>query len=360
MKNARARFYPNRRYGYSERRRGIVWEGLDLEGRECAWYINAAAEFYGRRHLFNGYAGLPEIPLYGDITRMTDELDLPGSVQLLDQPCQPAEIEKLLAKHRLPIMNPVRSEFEGVVNEVWMAGDVVVRVNKNVHYESDVWTESVAVPALTARGIQTPNLVAFDHDLDIVPRLVTIYDRVPGVPLSKVESLPDPEAFFTSLGREIRRFHDRITEVDDPDERLDPQWTINMDAFRETLSREFPEALAILPPGLTFKNEEPGVFCHQDLHADNIMVHEGKLAAIIDWGDAGWADRSVDFRWTPARYLSAMFEGYGEISPSSKVNIAIHLLDQLLYSQRESRSYGVFGDSTKDEVLRVVRGLVEA
>lgn len=237
---------------------------------------------------------------------------------------------------------PFRSEFEGVVNEVWFAGEFVVRINKNQNYESDVWTETVAVPALTDQHIRTPDLVVFDSDMDIVPRLVTIYQRVPGIPLSQITDLPNPDEFFRDLGRAIRSFHDRVTVVDDPQNLLDPAWTI------ETNDLD-------MPPNWTFDTTEPYVFCHQDLHPDNILVEDGKLTAIIDWGDAGWANRSVDLRYIPAKFLSVTLEGYGPISELTRRNILIHILDQSRYATENQRSYGRYGDSTSQEVRSLIR-----
>jgi len=263
----------------------------------------------------------------------------------MDFTFDPADVRRLCQKYGLPSTQLENGKHEGVVNEIWFAGDVVIRILKNPDYESDVWTETVAVPALLAKGIRTPKLLVFDADLDIVPRLVTIYERVPGVSLSKVEHLPDPEEFFWNLGSVIRSFHDGISSVEDPEKRLDPAWFLDTEALAENLDKNFPKI------DRTYDTTEPTVFCHQDLHADNIIVHEGKLAAVIDWGDAGWGNRSVDLRFVPARYLKNALDGYGPISDSTSQNILLHQLDQYDYATRNNRSYGPYGDSSREEVL---------
>ena len=254
-----------------------------------------------------------------------------------------ALVARLLEKHGLPSATAERGAYEGVVNEVWFAGDVVIRVNKDLNYASDVWTETVAVPALTAHGINTPRLLAFDNDGDITERLVTIYKRAPGIPLSKVETLNDPEDFFHQLAKEVRSIHDRVTSVDDPNNLLDPEWELDEAAVFEA----FPDS----PDWLRFPAvEEPTVFGHQDLHADNILVHEGRFSAIIDWGDAGWVSPSVDLRYVPARYLRFALEGYGVMSPETRRRAIVHQMSQYLYAQSNNRSYGRFGDSTRQDV----------
>ena len=265
----------------------------------------------------------------------------------------PESVIRILEKHALPISVPEKGEFEGVVNEVWFCGDLVVRINKDLDFESDVWTESVSVPTLTAHGVLTPQLVVFDSDLDIVPRLVTIYVRVPGVSLKRVWELDDSEAFFFDLRAAIRSFHDRVTQVSDPDKRLDPEWTTDYPKALAKLEDLFPESRGLFPRDLAFDSTQK-VFAHQDLHADNIMVHSGKLAAIIDWGDAGWASAAVDLRYIPIPYLDSALRGYGALSETDRINLLIHQVEQFVYAKENGRSYGVYGDSTGEEIMGLV------
>jgi aminoglycoside phosphotransferase (APT) family kinase protein len=53
-------------------------------------------------------------------------------------------------------------------------------------------------------------------------------------------------------------------------------------------------------------------FIHNDLHEWNIMCDaQGGLLAVIDWGDAGWGDPTLDFAAVPLDFISAALEGYG-------------------------------------------------
>ena len=244
----------------------------------------------------------------------------------------PNDVLNILRKHHLPMLKPEKGEFEGVVNEIWFSGDLAIRINKNLNYESDGWTETVAVHALTAQGIRTPRLVAFDSDLDVVPRLVTIYERVSGKSLSQTPNLPDPASFFRELGAAIREFHDKVDHVDDPHNRLDPQWNTNPQATFQAFELLEPRSKGIFNNIPMKTSEEPNVFGHQDLHADNILVHNGKLSAIIDWGDAAWCCRAVDLRYIPARFLPAACEGYGPLSISDTVDLIRHQVEQFVYA----------------------------
>ena len=269
------------------------------------------------------------------------------------------QVRALLRKHRLPPSQPVQAEFEGVVNEVWFTDEVVVRINKNVEYESDVWTESVAIPALVAHEIFTPRLLIFDSDLDIVPRLVTIYERKPGYSLSRTQHIEDPGMVYRSLGQRVREYHDRVKVVDDPNGKLDPAWTPDFPAARVTLVSIDGSTDAWLPRNLVFGTDNPPTFSHQDLHPDNILVDNDQLSAIIDWGDAGWGSRTTDMRFVPMHFLADFLQGYGTLSDQDRINLLIHQVDQFGYAVKNRRSYGRYGDSDIEGLKSLVQILLK-
>jgi aminoglycoside phosphotransferase (APT) family kinase protein len=52
-------------------------------------------------------------------------------------------------------------------------------------------------------------------------------------------------------------------------------------------------------------------FIHDDIHPMNIMCSNGgELMAILDWGDAGWGDPSLDFAAMPLEAIEPALEGY--------------------------------------------------
>lgn len=52
-------------------------------------------------------------------------------------------------------------------------------------------------------------------------------------------------------------------------------------------------------------------FIHNDIHDMNVMCSPaGELLAIIDWGDAGWGDPTLDFAAIPLDAIPHALEGY--------------------------------------------------
>ena len=74
--------------------------------------------------------------------------------------------------------------------------------------------------------------------------------------------------------------------------------------------REIEQLISDLTP-FVFSGGGSNCFLHNDLHEWNIMCTlEGKLLALIDWGDAGWGDPTLDFGTIPLDAVSVVLEGY--------------------------------------------------
>lgn len=224
---------------------------------------------------------------------------------------------------------PVRPmESTGLVNRVFAIGDrAVLRIPSGRHPGgiADAYTESVAVPAVHAAGIRTPRLLAFDDTRQIVDVPYTIYRRVVGADLGQL-SLNDPAApaVYHALGQELARLHSLVTTVDDPHGRLDKPDRWRTPEFAEPLFAKgfldrhslqviadvFDRLRASLPEVDTYRR-----FLHQDLKTSNVMGHDGSFAAMIDWGDAGWGDPALDFRYLPMRAASWALDGYRQVMP---------------------------------------------
>lgn len=255
----------------------------------------------------------------------------------------PEAVRKLLGVHALPEVEPVRVTKEGIVHATWLCGDYVVRILKDPEELPDVLTESDAAPAAWIAGVRTPKVIA--HDLQADPPY-SILERAPGVTLSAADHLPDPEAFFFDLGREIRRIHDEVKEV--PTRYLDEPWIVTPEDVARH-GREYAEQVDML----VWQPHSAQVLAHQDLHADNLLVHDGRLSAILDWGDAGYGDPATDFRYLPIQYLMAAFAGYGA-DRALQHRALLHQLDQHFEAQERRIRYGPFGDSSWEDLVKLI------
>lgn len=227
------------------------------------------------------------------------------------------QIRAFLKRHGLPSDLPIeRSSHEGVVNYVRLTGGLCIRILKETDYASDVWTETVAVPAVRAAGAAVPELLLFDPGEKDIPALVTVYRRLSGEPFGQVGHVTNPLEVYREIGRQAGLWHRGVREVKDPEGRLDKPELPNL---HQTIARNaermsdrelrFTHVLAE-----RLEEAKPGVgFVHWDLHTHNVMVHEGRFEAMIDWGDAGWGDPAINFHCLPAEYLPEILEAFGEL-----------------------------------------------
>jgi aminoglycoside phosphotransferase (APT) family kinase protein len=59
-------------------------------------------------------------------------------------------------------------------------------------------------------------------------------------------------------------------------------------------------------------------FIHNDIHDMNVMCSPaGELLAILDWGDAGWGDPTLDFAAIPLDAIPYAREGYELEAPGA-------------------------------------------
>jgi aminoglycoside phosphotransferase (APT) family kinase protein len=141
--------------------------------------------------------------------------------------------------------------------------------------------------------------------------------RVPGQAaghrLTKDDALvPDGPALARELGANLARLH----RVAPPVAALDFLGPVPRDPARETIAsyrRDLDALVAVrgeawpaLEWGLawcaaTAPAPLPARLLHRDYRTGNYLVHEGRLAAVLDWEFAGWGDPREDLGWMLAR-----------------------------------------------------------
>jgi aminoglycoside phosphotransferase (APT) family kinase protein len=67
--------------------------------------------------------------------------------------------------------------------------------------------------------------------------------------------------------------------------------------FQRLASRNVPISSPIVTiwrSALRAREDAFATWIHGDLHPRNVLVQEGKITGIIDWGDISWGDRATD------------------------------------------------------------------
>ncbi|MGQ0766560.1 MAG: phosphotransferase family protein [Gemmatimonadota bacterium] len=215
----------------------------------------------------------------------------------------------------------------GLANHVFATVAVVLRVATD-HPEAveDARTESVAAPAARAAGVSTPRLIAFDDTRTLVDRPFSLWERVHGVALGASDLTDARNAdVWRCVGRELAGLHLHVRDCPDPDGYLDRPARDNdiavvLRSFLDTgrldaaAAREFEVKADELFPAARDVIEDR--FIHNDVHPGNVMCSpSGEFLAIIDWGDAGWGDPTLDFVSIPAGQVAAAVEGYEHAAP---------------------------------------------
>jgi aminoglycoside phosphotransferase (APT) family kinase protein len=170
-------------------------------------------------------------------------------------------------------------------------------------------------------------MIAFDDTGMLWPHPYSLWERVHGETLG-VLARPATQLKETwrAVGRELAFLHTRVCDCHDPLGYLDaPERDLGLEAQIEDLQRkgliERGKAtaaallLAELRPLLGVGKER--CFLHNDLHDMNLMcTSEDTFLALIDWGDAGWGDSSLDFAKVPIDAMEYVLQGYGKNSPA--------------------------------------------
>jgi aminoglycoside phosphotransferase (APT) family kinase protein len=210
----------------------------------------------------------------------------------------------------------------GIANRTYATREVVLRVATD-HPEAvaDARTESVAAPAARAAGIRVPRLIAFDDSRALVDRPYSLWERIHAQTLSTCA--PEPgraPGTWRDLGRELCRLHAGVLAcadprgwLDDPSRGPDPEAQLHDLLLQRGIDNEtharLVRWLVHLRPSLA--DPLPRRFVHNDAHAGNLLCTRGdRLAALIDWGDAGWGDPAIELASVPLEAVPLVVAGY--------------------------------------------------
>ena len=238
----------------------------------------------------------------------------------------------------------------GVANRIYATHDVVLRIaTDHADAVDDARTESVAAPVARAAGIRTPRLIAFDDSRALVDRPFSLWERVHGETLGLIGLRPSQLAeTWYAVGAELARLHLGVTECPDPNGYLDTpgrplDLASQLGRMRDDgrIDRATAHVVESLIDELVPHQGMPEVnryFLHDDIHAMNVMcTPAGELLALIDWGDAGWGDPTLELAAVPLAFILDVVAGYEATNPGGlgEFPAARLIWDKLHYALRD-------------------------
>ncbi|WP_285362945.1 aminoglycoside phosphotransferase family protein [Microbacterium sp. LMC-P-041] len=195
---------------------------------------------------------------------------------------------------------PLRLFADGWDNSMWRLGsELAVRLPRRDLSVPLITHEQRALrtigPALAAVGIRAPVPVIVGEPSAHFPRPWSVLPWIPGT-TALASSRPDNATWAPRLADALRALH-VAAPVDAPRNPVrgralstrDAAIRPRLDAFdRRTALRDAWAAALAAPPA----SEE--VWIHGDLHPGNVLVADGTLTALIDFGDVTVGDPAYD------------------------------------------------------------------
>lgn len=204
-------------------------------------------------------------------------------------------VTEILDRHGL---GPARREPVSGGHATWpvfLVGDLVVKLFGYVRpWRTSFAAERAALARVAADpGILAPALVAEGRiaEDDAAPWPYLVLTRVAGAPMRGARlSAAQERAVAADLGDQTRRVH-ALDPSCIPEQAAWPAADVAAAARRSSLPPHLVEQVADYLAGLV-----PGepVFVHGDLTRSHAFVEDGRLAGLIDWGDAAVTDRHYE------------------------------------------------------------------
>ncbi|WP_309064474.1 phosphotransferase [Microbacterium sp.] len=224
----------------------------------------------------------------------------PASEVVLDE----ATVRALLHRSAPDLADlPLRRAAAGWDNELWRLGaDLAVRMPRREAAARLIAHEQQALPAiaraLAAAGVRVPEPVLVGAPDGSYPWNWSIVPWLPGIPAIETPRA-ERTAWAAQLARALRHLH-RPAPADAPPNPVRGVPLAQRDrAIRARLDGIGPvrvvECLrAAWDAGLAAPAATERVWTHGDLHPGNLLVADGRLRAMIDFGDVTAGDPAYD------------------------------------------------------------------
>ena len=213
-----------------------------------------------------------------------------------------AELVRRLVAAQFPWLTnlPIRElQATGTVNAIYRLGDhLYARLPRVQDWAQDLDKEWQWLPRLAPHlSLQTPEPVAHGHPESSYPFAWAIYRWIDGQPYA--DALVDDER---EAARELAQFVVELRRIDPvgaprggrrPLRELDAVTRAALQSARDAIDSEAATAAwerALQAPAWN----GTAVWIHTDLLRSNVLVRDGRLCAVIDFGGAGVGDPAAD------------------------------------------------------------------
>jgi aminoglycoside phosphotransferase (APT) family kinase protein len=187
----------------------------------------------------------------------------------------------------------------GTVNAIFRLGEhLVVRLPRVAHWAADLENELKWLPQLAPQlGLAVPEPVASGHPSEAYPLPWAVYGWIDGEPYA------DGAVDERDAAARLARFVAGLRALPTPDDaprggrrplpELDRVTREAIDASRAVI--DAPRALRAWERALRAPAwDGHGVWVHTDLLRPNVLVRDGRLSAVIDFGGVGVGDPAAD------------------------------------------------------------------
>lgn len=215
----------------------------------------------------------------------------------------------------------------GWANEMWRLGDALaVRLPRTEQAPEDLRKEHRWLPPIASRlPLPVPASVFLGEPSDLFPQPWAIVNWVSGAPADQEEITKVSSA--ETLASFLRVLHDAPVR-DLPGEanarRVPRNAGFDFSAeMIEIIGKDRVRALEEiwLDARRAPEWDGPPVCAHNDLHPANVVVKDGELAGVIDFGELGPGDPAVDLSaaWTllPSGSAARFLQLYGEVDAAT-------------------------------------------
>ena len=199
--------------------------------------------------------------------------------------------------------------LSSVTNEVWLAGDHVVRVNR--HPVQRLWREAT-LTSLLPDALRTPRVVAYGG---MIGSDWMVTERAPGQTLSRcwpTMSDRDRREAVAQVAEQLQILHgfvcpEPLPEIDTPQLLTSTEGADGVSRVLDALSKaqelEFVDPVTILGAKTLVREVAPALlpfdtptFVHGDLHFENLLWDGSRITALLDleWARAAPPDLELD------------------------------------------------------------------